>query len=102
MAYYDDYDDVVKKLKSGEKLNEGELQTLVYDGFEVDTIEGSHGRWAQHMKTIIDIGGELWAIDWQCGLTEYQENSFNNQPYRVVANEKHIVVTEYVKMEDHE
>lgn len=100
MAYYDDYDDVVKKLKSGEKLNEGELQTLVYEGFEVDTIEGSHGRWTQHVKTIIDIDGELWAIDWQRGLTEYQENSFYYQPYRVVANEKHIVVTEYVKVED--
>lgn len=100
MAYYDDYDDVVKRLKSGEKLDEGELKTLVYDGFEVDTIEGDRGRWTQHMKTIIDIDNELWAIDWQQGLTEYQESSFDNQPYRVAANEKHIVVTEYVKVED--
>lgn len=100
MGYLCDYDETVNKLKSGDKLSEREIKTLVYDGVEVDEIEGDSGRWTQGVQTIIDIDGELWAIDWDRGLTEYQENEFYNQPYRVVKREKKIVVTEYVAMED--
>ena len=100
MGYLCDYDETVNKLKSGDKLSEREIKTLVYDGVEVDEIEGDSGRWTQGVQTIIDIDGELWAIDWYRGLTEYQENEFYNQPYRVVKREKQIVVTEYVAMED--
>ena len=100
MGYLCDYDETVNKLKSGDKLSEREIKTLVYDGIEVDEIEGDSGRWTQGVQTIIDIDGELWAIEWYRGLTEYQENEFYNQPYRVVKREKQIVVTEYVAMED--
>ena len=100
MAYLCDYDETVNRLKSGEKLSEIELKTLVYDGIEVDEIKGYSGRWTQDVQTIIDIDGELWAIDWDRGLTECQENEFYNQPYRVVKREKQIVVTEYVALED--
>lgn len=100
MAYLCDYNETVNKLKSGEKLSEGEIKTLVYDGVEVDEIKGYSGRWTQGVKTIIDIDGELWAIDWNRGLTEYQENEFYNQPYKVVKREKQIIVAEYVAVED--
>lgn len=100
MGYLCDYDKTVNKLQSGDKLSEREIKTLVYDGVEVDEIEGYRGRWTQGVQTIIDIDGELWAIDWDRGLTECQENEFYNQPYRVVKREKQIVVTEYVAMED--
>lgn len=98
--YMCDYDETVKKLKSGENLTEGELKTLVFEGVEVDEIEGYHGRWTQHMQTIIDIDGELWEIDWYRGLTEHQENEFYTQPYRVEKKEKQITITEYVAMEE--
>lgn len=100
MAYLCDYDETVTKLKSCEKLSERELMTLVYDGIEVDEIEGNSGRWTQGVQTVIDIDGELWAIDWSRGLTEYQENEFYDQPYRVVKREKQIIVTEYVAAEE--
>lgn len=95
-----DYDEVVNKLKSGKKLNENEIATLVYEGFEVDEIKGDSYRWTQSIQTIINIDGELWEIDWQKGLTEYQENEFYNQPYRVVKREKQVIVTEYVAVEE--
>ena len=100
MGYLCDYNETVNKLKSGEKLSEREIKTLVYDGIEVDEVEGSSGRWTQHIKTIIDIDGELWAIDWNRGLTECQENEFYDQPYRVVKREKQIIVAEYVAVEE--
>lgn len=98
--YMCDYNETVAKLKSGEKLSEGEIKTLVYDGVEVDEVEGGSGRWTQHIQTIIDIDGDLWAIDWNRGLTEYQENEFYNQPYRVVKQERQVVITEYVAVEE--
>lgn len=98
--YMCDYDETVAKLKSGAILSEGELKTLVYDGVEVDEIEGDSGRWHRSVQTIIDIDGELWEIDWDRGLTEYQENEFYNQPHRVVKREKQIIITEYVALED--
>ena len=97
--YMCDYNETVEKLKSGNKLSEGEIKTLVYDGVEVDEVEGGSGRWTQHIQTIIDIDGDLWAIDWNRGLTEYQENEFYDQPYRVVKQEKQVVITEYVAVE---
>lgn len=93
-----DYHETVKKLKAGEKLNEQELKTLVYDGCEVDEIEGDCGRWTQGVQTIFNIDGELWAINWDRGLTEYQENEFYHQPYRVERRERQVVITEYVAL----
>lgn len=90
MGYYADYDETVAKLKNGEKLNEREIATLAYDGCRVDEIEGDNGRWTQGVTTIIDIDGELWEIDWARGLTEYQENEFYDQPYRVKKVEKKV------------
>lgn len=98
MGYLCDYYEVVEKLKSGDRLSERELATLVCDG-AIDEIEGDSGRWTQYIKTIIDIDGDLWAIDWNRGLTECQENEFYDQPYRVVKQERQVVIAEYVAVE---
>lgn len=94
------YEEIVSKLKSGEKLTEYELKYLVYDGIEVDEIEGDSYRWTQHVQTILDIDGELWAVEWERGLTEYQENEFYNQPYRVKMRERQITIKEYIAIEE--
>lgn len=94
------YKTIVSKLKAGEKLTESELEYLVYDGIEVDEIKGDSYRWTQSVQTILDIDGELWAVDWERGLTECQENEFYDQPYRVEMREKQITVKEYVEVGD--
>lgn len=73
MGFWADYNETVAKLKKGEKLNEREINTLVWDGVRVDEIEG-----------------ELWRIDWEMGLTECQDDEFWNQPYRVKKIEKEV------------
>lgn len=88
MGFWADYNEIVAKLKKGEKLNEREINTLVWDSVMVDEIEGDSGRWTQHIGTIIEIDGELWRIDWERGLTELQEDEFWDQPYRVKKIEK--------------
>lgn len=88
------YDEIVAKLRSGEKLNEHELRYLTYNGIKVDEIEGDEGRWSKGVSSIIQIGDDLWCIEWERGLTECQEDEFYTQPYRVNRVEK--VVTQTV------
>lgn len=80
-------------------FNEEELCQMVfndYDGFEViDTIEGTVGRWTRHMTTILKSGDKFYAIEWEQGLTEYQENEFYFQPYEVEPYEEVITILKY-------
>lgn len=92
---------VVEKLYAGKKLDEYELKCLAYgDGglgeYEwVDEVGYDSGRWSQGMETIFKIGNDLWAVPWQRGLTECQENEFWDQPYRVVKKTRVVTETYY-------
>ncbi len=87
-----------------ETFDEWERQMMAWGevGTEVDNIENDSGRWTTHMTTVFEIGGRYFAIDWDRGLTEYQENEYWNQPVEVTKRqyEKTIVVTEWVPIEE--
>ena len=86
-----------EKIYKGEKLTERELRDAAFELEEVDTIEGENRRWGQWMTTIIRIKDKLFAIDWDRGLTEYQEDSFSEQPYEVERKTRVITETYYEK-----
>ena len=88
-------EEIYSKLKNGERLSEKEIRYLVWDsdGF-IEEIEGDDHRWQKEMQTIIDVDGQLYAIDWMRGLTECQENEYLEQPYKVKKVEKVIPKTE--------
>lgn len=86
----------LKKILNGEKLNKKELSDLVWE-HEVDYENGECGRWTQSVKSIVDLCGRYFAIDWERGLTEMQEHEFYNQPYEVKKIEKMVKVTKWVK-----
>lgn len=90
--------DYLEKILNGEELSEREFKDLVFD-YEIDCQEGDCGRWTQSAKTIVNLCGRYFAIDWERGLTEMQEHEFYNQPYEVkkVEYEKVVKVTEWVK-----
>lgn len=92
--------DIINKLKNGENLSECELRELCWSDYVVDEIEGDDHRWQREIETIIDVDGQLYAIDWMRGLTEYQESEFWDQPYKVKKVEKEITqtVVTYEKM----
>lgn len=50
------------------------------------------------MRTIFKYNGEYWAIDWRSGLTEYQENEYPSNPYRVERKERVVTVVDWVKV----
>ncbi|HAU84923.1 MAG TPA: hypothetical protein DCW90_05305 [Lachnospiraceae bacterium] len=90
---------IIEKMYAGEELSEEELRILA-TGFscfcnvepgeyeEVGLLEKEFGRWTQQVTTVIKTGNDFWAIDWDRGLTEHQENEFYNQPYRVERKER--------------
>lgn len=90
---------ILAKIDSGKELSERELCGLVFD-YEFDQAgNGSCGRWAEHMNTIVLIGERYFSIKWDRGLTECQENEFENQPVEVFKKEyeKTITVTEWIE-----
>lgn len=84
------------KIDYGIKLNEQEMRELVYE-WEYEKVElGSH-RWVRGIKTIVKLGDRYFKIKWFEGLTENQENEYDEQPQEVYPNtyEKVITVTEW-------
>ena len=98
--YWDHFDEImVEKIEKGEKLTEEELKTLVFECNEVFKKKGENRRWSRRVESIIELCGRYFAVVWDEGLTEYQDNEFYDQPYEVEEKtyEKTITVTEWVK-----
>ena len=93
--HYDEY--ILSKIDAGEKLTESELRELRWEFNEVETIYGENRRWSRSVRSILEIGERYFALDWEEGLTECQENEFYNQLVEVEKKEytKTITVTEW-------
>lgn len=96
--------DIENKIINGEELTEKELKYCAWGevGEYIDEIEGYDHRWTKDMSAIFKIGDQLYRIDWEQGLTEYQENEYWEQPYKVRREEKIVTTTvvSYVAVED--
>lgn len=92
--------DYLEKIHNKVKLSESELRELVCNSIE--DIYGENRRWCRGVTSIIQLGDEFYALNWDQGLTECQENSYYEQPYRVEQRtyEKTITVTEWVRVEE--
>lgn len=95
---------IMKKFLNGEKLTEQDRANLAWGDVDderyeyIDQIEGSSGRWMQSMKTVFKYNDEYYAIDWMAGLTEYQENEYPSNPYRVEPKERVVTVVDWVRI----
>jgi len=78
--------EIIQKLNDGTNLSESELNELVY--YSVKNIEGEDRRWSRSVTSILDIDGETYILNWERGLTEYQENQFYEQPVKVRIEKK--------------
>lgn len=74
---------MVQKIDNNEELTESELRKLVFECEEVDKSYGENKRWSRTVTSIIKLGNRYFAVVWEEGLTESQENEFYNQPYEV-------------------
>jgi len=95
--YWEHFEEIMlNKIDNNEELTEKELKILALE-YDVDQEEGDEGRWERYMTSIAKLGDRYFAVNWSRGLTEYQENSFYEQPYEVEKKtyEKTITVTEW-------
>lgn len=94
-----DYEkDLLVKIDKGENLVKEELKMMALE-FDIEQISGDNRRWQREVRSICQLGDRTFAVDWQEGLTECQENEFYNQPIEVIKNEyeKTVKVTEWIK-----
>lgn len=100
MRRFQSDEEALALIDSGAILNEDELQELAYY-MGIDDEYGENRRWSRWRKTIVDLCGRYFAIEWDEGLTEMQPDEFYEQPYEVNLNEydKVIHVKEWVKKE---
>lgn len=98
--YHEHFEEImVKKITDGEKLTEKELSAI--RDFEIDREEGENRRWTRTVTSILQMCDRYFALEWEEGLTECQENEFYNQPYEVMKKtyEKTVTITEWVEVE---
>ena len=89
-------EEIIEKLYAGELLSEQEIKKLLWTRKTVDEIEHGSGRWTENITTVLELKpDELWAIDWERGLTEYQEDYYEYQPRRVVRKTRMVEIAYY-------
>lgn len=93
---YTEYEKALMKLDLGEKLSESEIRTFLHNSDEVYEEKGEDRRWSRSVTTVVKIDDKLYAILWEEGLTENQEDSFYNQPYEVELEQKPVTVMQTV------
>ena len=96
--YIENIDDILKAIDAGEELDEKVLEDLAYYQ-TIDEEYGENRRWSRFVKSIVDLNGRYFAIEWDQGLTEMQPDEFWEQPYEVELKEydKVVHVKEWVK-----
>lgn len=83
----DFYEAIVNK----KSLSDRELYDLL--DYEVDRSYGDNRRWTRSVSSILELCGHLFELDWDEGLTEYQDDVFFDLPYEVVKEEKQVTTT---------
>lgn len=86
------FEEIKNKLDNNIELDENEICELIWE-YEIASYEGNHHRWDQKMTSIVEFNNKFYAIHWRRGLTEYQENSYYNQPIEVHKIERPITIT---------
>lgn len=95
---YEPEDVIAMKLKNGDELTENEIRNML-DFKNIYEDHGEDRRWSKSILTVVEVDGTCYAIEWEKGLTEMQENMFYNQPYKVkLEKEKKEIVVETVNV----
>lgn len=87
--------EILQKIESNTRLTQRELSMIPWEHDVVDTIKGENRRWSRSVTTVFLLGDKTFALDWEQGLTEMQENEFHYQPYEVKKITKTITVIDW-------
>ena len=94
-------EEFLQRYDSGKpNFTKDEIEMMAYEEFGnwVDTAEGRTHRWYREVETIFEVNGRFFAVSWYRGLTELQEDDFDDaEVYAVEKKEK--VIFEWVEKE---
>lgn len=97
-------EEFLQRYDSGKpNFTEGEIKKMAYEEFGnyVTTVEGNTRRRFQEVETIFEVGGRLFTVGWDRGLTERQENDFYGaEVYEVKRKER--VIFDYIRKGTHD
>lgn len=68
-----------QKIQNGDELTSEEVRKLIYSDTHIDDVELDSGRWTEYLQMIYEINGKYYAVYWERGLTECQDNEFYSQ-----------------------
>ena len=85
--------DLLRRIDAGERLSEEDIGEIVNALEEVDSETFESGRWTESVRTVVNLCGRFFAIEWERGLTECQDNEFPNQPFEVERHEYQKTIT---------
>lgn len=89
---------LIDKINNNIQLNENEIQELLWECEYIDQWEGEDHRWDREIFTIIKFENQYFEIPWRKGLTEYQENTYWDQPFEVFPRtyQKTVTIREWI------
>lgn len=94
--YYKNFENIMlERIINNHDLLEDELEAVISD-YEVESEDGDEGRWDKSMRSIIKLNNQYFALHWRRGLTENQEDMYDEQPYPVEKKERVITITDWV------
>lgn len=95
--YASHFEVMVKKIDDGIALSENELSEI--REYSIQRDYGENRRWQRSVHDIVELCGRYFALEWEEGLTESQEDSFMEQPYEVFPYESLEIIktTKYSK-----
>lgn len=92
-------DDFLAAYDDGYEFNEDKIRKLAWGdigfGKMITQEEGDIGRWNQYMTTILKVKDRYFAVGWESGLTECQENYYDGPIYEVRPVKKMVEITEW-------
>ena len=92
--------EVLKKIRNKEDFTQEEIESFFYMLEEVDEKRYDKHRWYTPVETIFKVKDTYILLEWDEGLTEYQENEYDLNPYEVYYKEKTTVVKEWYLKEN--
>lgn len=90
--YHEHFEEImVDKIDKNIDLTEEELKNIIWR-YEVETSYGENRRWTRSVSSVVKMCDRFFMVDWEEGLTEYQENEYWDQPYEVEKKEYEKVI----------
>ena len=94
--------EVLKKIRNEEDFTQEEIESFFYMLEQVDEKRYDKRRWYIPVETIFKVKDTYILLEWDEGLTEYQDNVYDFNPYEVYYKEKTIIVKEWCRKEKDE